>query len=48
MWEDLSMKEFSWGKRISMKGALDFPELFKNNQKINDKQIFSTESKEQH
>ena len=33
-------RRFSWGKRISMKGALDFQVLFKNNQKLNNKQFF--------
>ena len=33
---------FSWGKRISMKGGLDFLALFekKNNEKINMKSFF--------
>jgi len=40
--EDLCMK-----KKISMK--LDFPVLFKkNNEKLNKKEVFSAESKEQH
>ena len=31
-----------------MKGVLDIPALFKNNEKLNKKQVFSTESKKQH
>ena len=36
------MENFSWGKRISMKGAQDFLVLFKtkNNEKINMKKFF--------
>ena len=40
---------FLGGREISMKGAPDFPELFKKDQKLNKKKlVFSTESKEQH
>jgi len=31
-----------------MKGAPDFPALFKNDQKFKKKQVFSAENKEQH
>ena len=41
-WEDLPWKNFSWGKRLSMKGAQHFLALFKkkNNEKINMKSFF--------
>ena len=43
------MRNFSWGKRLSMEGAQDFLALFKkNNEKINMKSFFSTESEKQH
>ena len=44
------MRNFSWGKRLSMEGVQDFLALFKkkNNEKINMKSFFSTESEKQH
>ena len=46
---ELSMEKFFIGKQISMKGVQDFLAFFeKNDEKINMKKFFSTESKEQH
>jgi hypothetical protein len=40
---------FHGGRDIDMKGAPDFPALFKKkDQKLNKKKSFSTENKEQH
>ena len=39
-------RNFSWGKRISMKGVQDFLALFEKKRKKYE--VFSTESKEQH
>ena len=42
------MEEFFMGEEFSMKGAPDFPALFKKRKKIKKKQVFSPESKKQH
>jgi hypothetical protein len=42
------MKGCFMGEGIFHGRELDFPALFKNDQKLNKKSIFSTESKEQH
>ena len=46
----LKWRSLPWEERIYMKGAQDFLILLKtkNNEKINMKMFFSTESKEQH
>ena len=42
-WEDLSMEDLSWVKRISMKRVHDFLAIFKkNNEKINTKKLFNS------
>jgi hypothetical protein len=41
-------KCFLEGRDITMKGAPDFPAVFKKQSEIKKKQVFSTESKEQH
>ena len=41
-------KNFSWGKKDSMKRVQDFLAFLKSNEKINMKKFFSTESKGQH
>ena len=41
-------KNFSLGKRISMKGAQDFLALFEKNNEKKTWKVFSAESKEQH
>ena len=44
MLEELSIDNFSWGKKISMKGAQDLLALFKkNNEKINMKKFLQLE-----
>ena len=48
MWGKFLRRNFSWGKRISMKGAQNFLEFKKKMKKINMKSFFSTESKEYH
>ena len=39
-WEDISMEKLLMGKRISMKGAQDFLELFEKTRKKNMKSFF--------
>jgi len=39
---------FRGGRKFSIKGVLDIPALLKYDLKLNDKKVFSTESKEQH
>ena len=36
------------GREFSMEGELDFPTLFKNDQQLNKKQVFSNEGKKQY
>jgi len=49
MWNDLSMEEFLRREEFSIKGAPDFPALFRKRSDIKcKKQVYSTVSKEQH
>jgi len=41
------LRNFSWGKRLSLEGAHDFLSLLKK-KKLNMKSFFSTESEKQH